>query len=353
MAPHPGSGGVLAADPEDFVVDEILAYTPAGTGAHAYVRVRKQGLTTPAAARQIGAAAGIPAHRVSWAGLKDRHAIATQWLCFPWPVVAPLPSLRAAESEALVVLEITRHPRKLKLGHARGNQFAIRIRQVPPGGIDRAGRVLERLRKIGWPNAFGPQRFGRAGDNAEHAQAILRKERAPPAQRSMNKLLMSALQAHMFNRQLTLRLERDLGLTALQGDIMYKHDERGGMFAVSDPAPEQGRMDRLEISPTGLLPGARPWRASGIAGELERQSEKEVGLPPEAERYLGRGVRRTMRWPLDPAAELRAEDGGNYQFSVRLPSGAYATVLLDLLVQPPHGPLTRTESPGGGRQAEP
>ena len=341
MASRPGSGGILLSNPDDFVVDETLAYEPSGRGAHLWVRVQKRGLTTPMAAARVADAAGIQPQHVSWAGLKDRAARASQWLSFPWPESAPFPRLAPAESEALVIAEVTRHPRSLKLGHVRENRFTIRLREVPAGGIERAEAILELLRRVGWPNAFGPQRFGRAGDNAEQAQAILRKERPPPRNRRTQKLLMSALQAHVFNRQLALRLEHGQELRALRGDIMQKHDPRGGMFQVDAPDEAQSRVDRLEISPTGLLPGAKPWRAGGLAGELEHQAEREVALPPNAWRRLGRGVRRSLRWPLDPHAKVERVDEQDFRLRVGLPGGAYATVLLDLLVQPPTGPFTR------------
>lgn len=324
------------------MVDEELSYTPGGQGAHLCVRIQKRGLTTPEAAARVAAAAGLPPRVVSWAGLKDRFALASQWLSFPWPERAPLPPLGTAESEALVIAEVTRHQRSLKLGHVRRNRFTIRLRDVPEGGFERAATVLDQLRRVGWPNAFGPQRFGRAGDNVARAQAILRRERAAPRDRRTKKLLMSALQAHIFNRQLTLRLERGLGLSALPGDIMQKHDVRGGMFQVDAPAEEQPRVDRLEISPTGLLPGAKPWRAGGLAGEFERQAERETELPDDVWRHLGRGVRRAMRWPLDPGTTIERVGERDYRLRVCLPSGAYATVLLDLLVQPTAGPFTRT-----------
>ena len=37
--------------PEDFVVEEIPAYPPSGTGGHTFVRVEKRGRTTEAVAR--------------------------------------------------------------------------------------------------------------------------------------------------------------------------------------------------------------------------------------------------------------------------------------------------------------
>jgi tRNA pseudouridine13 synthase len=42
----PGSGGILSSRPEDFVVEEVLAYSPSGQGEHVIVDVQKIGIDT-------------------------------------------------------------------------------------------------------------------------------------------------------------------------------------------------------------------------------------------------------------------------------------------------------------------
>ena len=46
----PALGGSLGPDPEDFVVEEVPAYLPSGTGEHVYLRVKKRRMTTRDAA---------------------------------------------------------------------------------------------------------------------------------------------------------------------------------------------------------------------------------------------------------------------------------------------------------------
>src|SRR5690606_10515712 len=64
---------------EDFVVDEI-AELPLDGGPHAAYRLRKSGLGTPEAVNEILKIWNLPRHDVHYGGLKDRHAITTQWL---------------------------------------------------------------------------------------------------------------------------------------------------------------------------------------------------------------------------------------------------------------------------------
>src|SRR5262245_64373198 len=120
-----GIGGVLRATPDDFVVDELAAYPPAGTGDHVFVRIEKRELTTPQAIAALAGALAIDRRDIGAAGMKDRRAVTRQWLSLPPPVT---PERAAAVAvPGLAVLEAVRHPHKLRTGHLRGNQFRLRI----------------------------------------------------------------------------------------------------------------------------------------------------------------------------------------------------------------------------------
>jgi len=45
--------------PEDFVVEEVLGFEPAGKGQHVLVQVRKRGTNTPWVAREVARLAGV------------------------------------------------------------------------------------------------------------------------------------------------------------------------------------------------------------------------------------------------------------------------------------------------------
>src|SRR3989442_889936 len=77
----------------------------------------------------------------------------------------------------------------------------------------------------GAANLFGPQRFGKRGDNAALGAAILL--RAPEALRAardrfLRRLALSALQAELFNRCLAARIRDRLLSTAIDGDVLKK-----------------------------------------------------------------------------------------------------------------------------------
>ena len=173
----PGIGGVLRTVPEDFIVDEIGAYSPSGAGDHVFVRIEKRGLTTAQAVQRIARALGVNERDVGVAGMKDRHAVTRQWLSLPPPVTPEQATALALED--VRVLEAVRHGHKLRTGHVRANRFVLRVRGVGPEVGDaeaRAKAILDVLaRPPGAPNFYGEQRFGREGDNARS-----RENRARP-----------------------------------------------------------------------------------------------------------------------------------------------------------------------------
>ena len=340
-----GSGGRLLNHTDDFRVREILAYSPCGSGEHLLVQIDKIGLTTPEAAARLAKAAGVPERAVGFAGMKDKHARARQWMSLPLPLRAAVPDLSAADCDELRVLSAGRHKNKIKRGHNRGNRFSIVVRDVPSGGAERAAAVLARLRTTGVPNGFGPQRAGRDGDNADRALAVIRGQARAPKSRRIRSLLISALQSRVFDHVLALRIERGDFARALAGDVMKKHDT-GGLFDVTDPVAEQPRVDRLEISPTAALPGPRARAASGEPQEMEQEAIVAVGLTPDDIARLDSGTRRVLRYPLPDDTEITAIGPDAYQLDVELPSGAYATVLLAELIRPESGVVERNHDPG-------
>ena len=338
----PGCGGVLYSAATDFLVDEQLPYTPSGDGEHLFVRVEKRGIDTFEVTRRFAAVWGIKADDVGVAGLKDRWAVARQWISIP--VVADVEArLGALDSdETLAILEVSRHTNKLRRGHVARNHFTVSLRNVGPEGLARARATLAMLKEIGVPNTFGRQRFGRDGDNALRGLTRLRQ---PKSRNRLGGLMISALQSAVFNRVLARRIDEGALRTALAGDVMQKHDT-GGLFDVQSPADEQPRVDAVAISPTGPIVGKRMRAPSGVVAEQEAEALAACQLNHEDLPRFGRGTRRPLRIPCDPDAQVEAVDGTTLRVAFSLPSGSYATVLLDELVKPEDGMFTRSPSPG-------
>jgi tRNA pseudouridine13 synthase len=327
----PGSGGTLKVTPEDFRVDEVPAYEPAGTGAHLYLHVEKVGRTTREVVAALARALGVQERDAGYAGLKDRQAVTTQWLSFP---VARDPDPAALAGDGFRVLAASRHGNKLKPGHLRGNTFALR---VLGGDRDLAAACAAALRERGFPNFFGAQRFGREGRNAEIGRGLLVRTDDPEVRRAardrfLRRLCISAWQSSVFNRWLAERMRDGLFAEALAGDVMKKL-ETGGLFTCEDAGADGPRVRAFEISPTGPMFGHSMRAASGAAGDREARLLGEDGVgPADLARGGGEaeGTRRAARLPAN--VEVLPSDGG-YLARFTLPKGSYATVVMRELMK--------------------
>lgn len=326
----PGCGGLFKALPEDFEVEEVPAYAPSGNGTHLFLWIQKQGKATAEVIDGLSRSLGISPRDIGTAGLKDRQAITRQFFSVPATAEA---KLDAFSMEGVRVLSATRHENKLRTGHLKGNRFLIRLRDVKD--FSAATASLEILARRGIPNAFGSQRFGRAGDNAEKGKRLILGERLEGRLSGFErKLFLSAFQSELFNRALDARLENGTLERALLGDVLQKHDS-GGAFLCEDPVVDQPRVEAFEVSPAGPLFGPKLKPAAHEVAEAEAALLKDAGVTLSDFRRGGdetQGARRSFRVRLG-SPEWRQEEG-DLLLAFSLPSGSYATVVLDELLKP-------------------
>lgn len=319
----PALGGRLKSVPEDFVVEELPAYEPCGTGGFLYLWLQKRDFPAERLAREIGHRLGIKPLDVGIAGMKDRRAVTRQWVSVPDTCAD---RLEAIDDDSLRVLAVTRHGNKLRSGHTRGNRFQVRIRGLAPESAGELRARAERLRTLGLPNAFGPQRFGHGGETARLGWALVNGE-APRLNPWLKKLACSAVQSELFNQWLDCRIADGLLRTALEGDILA-HAPRGGMFLCADPATDQPRVERFEIVPAGPMFGPKMLATGAKALDRERELLASRNLPegwlPSGALFAG-----TRRRALVAVPDMGIrEDGEGIILDFSLPSGSYATVLL-------------------------
>jgi tRNA pseudouridine13 synthase len=326
----PGISGAIGEQPEDFRVQEIPAYLPSGDGEHWYVELEKRSLSTPDLVRRIAEAAGVDSRDIGYAGLKDKHAITTQWLSLPGRAQAPdtwsLP-------EAIRLLRVSRHANKLRTGHLNGNRFRITLSGVEPDALPRAQAIAERLRAQGMPNYFGAQRFGRGGENVERALSWLGgggRARLPPF---LLKLYPSVVQSELFNRYLTLR--RELGLERTLSGEVVRLEGSYASFVVEDPEAETRRLAARDIHLTGPMFGPKMRPAQGRPLELEAEVCAALSVDARVQQVLAKfapGARRDLVvFPKD--LQLGADEPGRLWLEFSLPAGSYATILVRELLR--------------------
>lgn len=362
--------GFIKTTPEDFVVEEIPAYAPSGEGEHVYVRFQKRGLTTDAAVGAIARAAGASARDAGVAGMKDKDAVTTQTISLLAPrgesPDALMARVRSAHVDGVTVLDVARHGNKLKPGHLAGNRFELRVRGVARERVAGVVAELERIGREGLPNAFGGQRFGRDGDNADRARAWLSGEAPAPRDPRLRRLLWSSLQSAIFNAVLDARVADGTWATALAGDLL-KRRTSGGLFLCTDVQEDQERARVGEVSPTGPMIGVKMRAPEGTPGELERAiASRFLGEKFDlgTTKKLGEGTRRVLRLWIEG---LRVEagpfaDDGEQHASLRvyfvLPKGAYATTVLGAALaleqpRPHHDASTPSDVPSDATPGAP
>ncbi|MGD2144218.1 MAG: tRNA pseudouridine(13) synthase TruD [Anaerolineae bacterium] len=327
----PGVGGEIKLEPAHFVVEEIPLYEASGQGQHVYVRLTREGWTTRALRNELAQLFGLRDVDVGCAGRKDKHARTTQTFSLNMPSADEGDVGRRIEGHLPVELTwVRRHRNKIKAGHLLGNRFRTVVQGPQPRALPKARSIIRALRERGVPNFHGPQRFGRAGDNAERGREILLTGRGP-RKRWLRRLLLHAYQSALFNTWLVARLARGWFGRLMAGDIAKKLDT-GGLFEVEDSHIEQARFERDEITYTGPIYGSRMWWASRQPGELERTVLEQAEVTEEMlDRAHLDGSRRRAHVLVDDL-DVQPHPGG-LLFTFSLPKGSYATTILRELMK--------------------
>lgn len=315
--------GKIRVFPEDFQVVEILGFPLTGEGEHVWLQIRKRGLNTEWVARQLAQFCGIKMVDVGYAGLKDRHAVTTQWFSLrlkqqPEPVWAQL------NSQDLSICQIFRHHRKLRRGGLKSNQFKLIIRGIQGDGANVDNR-LQRIRQQGIPNYFGEQRFGHK--NLTKAEALLTGKLSirNPYQKQF---YYGVIQAFLFNLILTERVQGDNWQWGLAGDVMQLNGSHRVFTTDSLDSTLLHRLANLDIHPAAPLWGKGKMLVQGAAAELQSRAIADYKHFCRALEQLGlklqwRALRikiENLQWQWLSATEL--------QLVFELPSGGYATALL-------------------------
>ena len=335
----------------DFVVNELPLYEFSGEGEHLVLHVRKKDLTTWQMIQALSEVCGAKTKDFGYAGLKDKDGMTTQYISLHKSFEEKLENFK---HEKIKILSKTYHNNKIRVGHLKGNRFFIRLKRVNKVDGQKLSNALKTLKKEGFPNFFGYQRFGRDGDNYILGKEILegkRKER----KRKMKLFFISAYQSYLFNEWLSKRIEIckildsfsdkdsvkalnfELDLVKslkkqkrffkiFAGDVLH-HYPHGKPFICENLEDELKRFDNKDITITGWLPGHRSMRSEAKAKEIEDT------IYAEAEPFLKQmdGARR-FAWVFLDDVEYRYIDEENwFEMHFSLPKGSYATVVLEEL----------------------
>jgi tRNA pseudouridine13 synthase len=214
--------------PEDFLVEEQLSFEPSGEGEHLLLWVEKRGANTAWVAKQLAHLFNVKERDVSYAGLKDRHAVTRQWFGIHLPgqsksLSLKEPDLKSLSNDEFSILKGSWNNRKLRHGAIAVNRFELVLRDIQ-GDRGRIEDSLNDLLHAGFPNYFGEQRFGRVENNVEQAVAMLNGGKR--VRRHQASIYLSALRSWFFNRYLAERVTQQNWNRPQPGDRLNLNGSR-------------------------------------------------------------------------------------------------------------------------------
>ncbi|PMG34929.1 tRNA pseudouridine(13) synthase TruD [Vibrio breoganii] len=271
----PTAKAKLKAKAEHFVVKEDLGFELLGTGEHLMLRVRKTGENTSFVANELAKFCGVKSKDVSWAGLKDRHAVTEQWLSVHLPKSDDLDfALFTKMHPSVEILEITRHNKKLRPGDLKGNFFELTLSEVTD--VVAVEARLQAILESGVPNYFGAQRFGNNGNNLDEAR---RWGRDNVRTRNQNKrsLYLSTARSWIFNQIVSERLNQECFDSVIAGDALSESGEVTAALAGDNALPTLDTA--LEIEQAAV--DAEPDLMALIRGNRMRHDRRAIKLLPE------------------------------------------------------------------------
>ena len=301
--------------PEDFLVEELTNLEPTG-GDYALYRMTKTSLGTPEAVDRIVSQLKIQRHRISYGGLKDKHARTTQY------VTIRFGAQRDSRLEQIDLRYLGQVDCAFTPQHIEGNRFQLMIRDLSPEGVERAEKALAEVAKWGVPNYFDDQRFGSLGESGEfvgRAWCLGDFERA---------LWLALAEPHAEDRrddrEQKAVLRKHWGQWPECKQALERSHRRSIVTYLADKPPDRpdyrGAFARIRVDLRGLYLSAfqsHLWNQllAGVVAEIAPPSERiEIGLRPGPVPFFrqpdpaGFEAWREATLPL-PSARLHLEPG--------------------------------------------
>jgi tRNA pseudouridine13 synthase len=289
--------GILRQSWKDFVVEEQLGFELTGAGEHVYLEIRKCGANTGWVSDRLAEFLELRYFDVGYAGKKDRHAVTTQWFSC-WLPGLQEPDLSGLNIEGVELLDVVRHERKLRIGAHSGNRFRLQVTNLS-GDQAMIEARLDAIRKTGFPNYFGKQRFGIDCNNLKHASMMFAGTKFARKKRG---IYLSAARSWLFNQQVAAMIDA-VSVKTVDEDS-WKPDEKLWLYGLSP---------HRDITIPPLSPSDFEQWGKGLEEFKVKASERQIGIVPT-----------DLKWTFN-------DDGLLLSFD--LPPGAYATSLVQELIE--------------------
>lgn len=267
--------GVIKASVEDFYVEELMPLQLAEQGEHVWLWVEKEGQNTEYVAGLLASFAKVKKMDIGFSGMKDRWAKTRQWFSIYLGAKAE-PDWAQFDAEGVSIFKTGRHLKKLRRGEHTGNHFKITVRGLK--NYKYVAANLERIKSEGFPNYYGPQRFGYHGENLNRGARYFEGE--IKASRSQRSFYLSAARSFLFNLNLAEAVQQGTWRDSSFGGPLYGDPQEGvapltkGEQAYLDEYPALAKgihKNRLKLERRSycVVPSAMLWNLEGDMLSLE------------------------------------------------------------------------------------
>ena len=318
----PVSKADLRTQNSDFIVQEILPFSPTGEGEHHLLHIRKEGLNTADVVKILSGFAHVHPKEVTYAGQKDKNAVTEQWFGVRIPG-KDTPDWVSLNCDELTILSSHRHSKKLRIGALAGNRFSLTLRNVTD-----MQDVLARLaliKETGVPNYFGEQRFGHDGKNLVFGRQMFTGRKVKD--RKKRSMYLSAVRSYLFNYVTSMRLAEH-GLEKLDGDSVMLAGSRSYFVAEQWDDALLKRLDEKDIQLSAPMWGRGAALPQGIAADFEAKVLAEFDTDRDGLEHAGLEQERRPLL-LEPQHLSYQQDGDDViVIKFALPAGSFATSVL-------------------------
>lgn len=235
----------IKQEPGDFRVDELTDIVPGNTGEYALYRLEKTGWTTPDAISMVRRRWQLDLRRVSYGGLKDRHAVTRQHL-----TVFRGPQQNLTQ-DGVDVEYLGRVEFAFTAEHIRANRFIVTMRHLKESDLAAALVAAEDLGRAGVPNYFDDQRFGSVG----RGNTFVAREMVRGNFEAALKLALAEPYAHdrpPAKREKQLLRDRWGDWPGLKASLLRGHARSLVDYLVTHPTDFKGAVARLRPELGGL-----------------------------------------------------------------------------------------------------
>jgi tRNA pseudouridine13 synthase len=236
----------LKQRPDDFRVEERTGVRVGKEGPFAFYRLEKRGWTTVDALAAIRRRWRVDYRRMSYGGLKDRHAHTIQYLTiYHGP-------RRHLTHQRITLEYLGQVDKPYTSRDILANRFEVTLRDHAADAVAETTKALEEVRAQGVPNYFDDQRFGSVDRGGEFVARLMLQGRFEDA-------LRQALAAPYEHDRAAQKEEKAI-LNAHWGDwatcrskLPRSHSRSLVDYLASHPTDFRGALERLRPELRGLL----------------------------------------------------------------------------------------------------